>query len=187
MLSELQAAKLDRRFELLDYDGDGVISAADFDLAARNVCRAFDFPPESVEFERVQTTYNALWVAIHQKASRDADGRIGRAQFVTSCAETIFETDGFAESEAKLAQVMFDLLDADGNGVVDVEECVTWFSAYGVSENDAIKAFQHIDRDGDGSLDRDEVLAAIEDFYLSDDPHAPGNWLFGPLTVDLPR
>ena len=40
MLSELQTAKLDRRFELLDYDGDGVISSADFDLAAQNVCRA---------------------------------------------------------------------------------------------------------------------------------------------------
>ena len=112
MLSELQTAKLDRRFELLDYDGDGVISSADFDLAAQNVCRAFDFPEDSVEFERVQTTYNALWVAINQKASRDANGKIGREQFVASCADTVFEAGGYDKTEGRLAQVIFDLLDA---------------------------------------------------------------------------
>lgn len=187
MLSELQTAKLDRRFELLDYDGDGVISSADFDLAAQNVCRAFDFPEDSVEFERVQTTYNALWVAINQKASRDVNGKIGREQFVASCADTIFEAGGYDKTEGRLAQVIFDLLDADGNGILDVDECATWFSAYGVCEDDALKAFRRVDRDRDGALSREDVLAAIEDFYLSDDPHAPGNWLFGPLTVNLPR
>jgi Ca2+-binding EF-hand superfamily protein len=187
MLSALQAAKLDRRFELLDYDGDGAISAADFDLAAGNVCKAFDFPQDSVEFERIQTTYNALWVAISRHAPRDAKGRIGREQFVVSCADTLFAEGGYDQTEGRLAQVIFDLVDADGNGVLDVEECATWFSAYGVCEDDAVRAFQRIDRNGDGVLDRDEVLGAIRDYYLSDDPHAPGNWLFGPLTVALPR
>ena len=37
------------------------------------------------------------------------------------------------------------------------------------------------DRDGDGYLVREELLQNVEEFYGSDDPGAPGNWLVGPL------
>lgn len=35
--------------------------------------------------------------------------------------------------------------------------------------------------DGDGNLGRDEIRRATEEFYTSEDPQSPGNWLFGNL------
>ncbi|MGH6657236.1 MAG: hypothetical protein ACRDVE_18790, partial [Actinocrinis sp.] len=58
-----------------------------------------------------------------------------------------------------------------------------WFNAYGVCADDAERAFKAVDRNGDGILSVDEVQKAIREFYLSDDPRAPGNLIFGPLPM----
>ena len=50
---------------------------------------------------------------------------------------------------------------------------------YGGLDQDARNAFRYLDRDGDGYLDVAEIVKAVEEFYLSDDPDAPGNWLLG--------
>jgi hypothetical protein len=40
-------------------------------------------------------------------------------------------------------------------------------------------ALRKLDTSGDGTLTVDELVAAARDFYLSDEPDAVGNWLFG--------
>lgn len=188
MLTELQTSKLARRFELLDYDGDGVISTADYDLAARNICRAFGFEAGSPEHDRIQMTFNALWVRLSQATEHGKDGGITPEQFVASCLDDAGDPASCVEHvEVEISQTIFDLVDADSAGTLYVSELATWFSAYGVCEGDAEKAFRKVDRNKDGLLDREELLAAIRDYYTSDDPHAPGNALFGPLTVALSR
>ncbi|WP_344467900.1 EF-hand domain-containing protein [Kitasatospora kazusensis] len=37
-------------------------------------------------------------------------------------------------------------------------------------------AFEHLDRDGDGTLSGEEFVSAIVEFRSSSDPAAPGNW-----------
>ena len=75
---------------------------------------------------------------------------------------------------------MLELWDRDGDGKLSADEYVKLEWCYGVTEEAAREAFRHLDRDGDGYLTLEEGMKAIEEFYLSDDPDAPGNWLFGP-------
>lgn len=184
MLTDIQRSKLDRRFELLDADGDGVITAADYDMAAASVCRAFDFAEDSPQYERVHVIYLRLWVALSRKADARESGRVTREQFVQSCAESIVEpARGYDRIIRPVAQTIFDLIDDDDSGTLEVEELANWANAYGVCADDAERAFRALDRNGDGVLDLEEIQQALREFYTSDDPDAPGNHIFGPLPV----
>ncbi len=184
MLTEFQAAKLERRFELLDADEDGYITAADYDLAAARVCEAFDFAEDSAQYEKVHVIYLRLWVALSRRLDPQAAGRISRPQFVAASTQVIVEAEeGYDRYIGPIAQTIFDLIDADDSGTLEVEELTTWFNAYGVCADDAQRAFKAVDRNGDGVLSVDEVQKAIREFYLSDDPNAAGNLIFGPLPV----
>ncbi|MFD5619714.1 hypothetical protein [Streptomyces yangpuensis] len=43
------------------------------------------------------------------------------------------------------------------------------------------EAFHRLDRDGDGTVDPAEIDAAVVEFFTSDDPNAPGIWLYKPF------
>jgi hypothetical protein len=46
--------------------------------------------------------------------------------------------------------------------------------------------FERLDLNSDGYLSREEFALAWRQFWISDDPADPGNWLCGPLPGPLP-
>ena len=77
--------------------------------------------------------------------------------------------------------MIFDFADADGDGRIAEREHLAFLGAYGVATDAARESFRRLDQDGDGFIRQDEFLQSAEDFFLGDDPNAPGTWLFGPL------
>jgi Ca2+-binding EF-hand superfamily protein len=75
---------------------------------------------------------------------------------------------------------LLGLWDQDGDGKLSSQEYVKALWCCGVGEEAAREAFQHLDRDGSGYLTIEKILKALKEFYRSDDPEAPGNWLMGP-------
>lgn len=186
MLTDLQVSKLDRRFELLDVDGDGVISAADYDLAAGSVCTAFGHRPGSPAHDRVHMAYLTLWTRISERMDRHGTGRITRRQFIDAYADSIIRSDGgYEQTVAPVADTVMDVIDANGDGLLSLDELTRWFNAYGVCSDDAERIFRRLDIDGDGVLNRLEIQRAIDDFYRGDDPDSPANLLFGPISVPV--
>ena len=53
-------------------------------------------------------------------------------------------------------------------------------SAFGVAEGIPEWSFKHLDLNGDGKISKDEFVTIVEQFHLSQDRDAPGNFLFGP-------
>ena len=74
-----------------------------------------------------------------------------------------------------------DLCDDDGDGLIGPREFRTLLSAFGTAYDDVDEAFDRLDRAGRGVLTVDELIVAARQYYVSDDPSAAGNWLFGPL------
>ncbi|MBS2962912.1 hypothetical protein KGA66_07650 [Actinocrinis puniceicyclus] len=184
MLSDFQRAKLDRRFELLDADGDGHITAEDYDMAAVNVCQAIGFGPGSPQYEQVHAMYQRLWAALCGVAGRQHGERISRDQFLSACERLIVGAEeGYERLIAPIVTAVFDLSDTDARGELGIEQLTTWFNAYGVCADDAEHAFEACDRNGDGLLDLHQVHKAVRDFYTGDDQQLPGTRIFGPLPV----
>ena len=75
---------------------------------------------------------------------------------------------------------MLGLWDQNGDGKLSVQEYAKLGWCYGITEEAMREAFQHLDRNGDGYLTIEELTKAVDEFYRSDDPDAPGNWTFGP-------
>lgn len=184
MLSDFQRAKLERRFELLDADGDGHIGAPDYDTAALNVCQSFGFGPGSSQYEKVRASYQRLWSALGRAADEPETGRLARDRFVAACERLLVDAeDGYDQLIAPIALTIFEFVDVDAAGTLGIEELTTWFNSYGVCADDAERAFKSCDRNGDGLLSVKELLKAIREFYTGDDPQAVGTAIFGPLPI----
>ena len=56
------------------------------------------------------------------------------------------------------------------------KEFIAIHTAYNTKEEDAREAFGHLDRNGDQFLSHSEITQAIEEYFVSDDPEAIGNW-----------
>jgi Ca2+-binding EF-hand superfamily protein len=74
------------------------------------------------------------------------------------------------------------IFDRDHDGRINLDDWQLFFRTTGVAEEHFATAFDKLDRDGNGYLTIDEIAAAGREFYGSDDPDAPGNWLYGDYT-----
>jgi Ca2+-binding EF-hand superfamily protein len=182
MLTDLQRKKLQLRFALLDTDGDGRLTQRDYELVCLRLCAAFGLLPGTEGHERVRAAYLTLWERLRARMDRDGSGAITLPQFLESCEKAIVvRGDGFERNLAGLVELLFDLVDADADGVIDLPEFTAWLHSYGVGPRDTVAAFDLLDADGDGAISRAEMAAAAEQFYRSADPAEAGNRLFGPL------
>ncbi|HEU5353477.1 MAG TPA: hypothetical protein VFU65_03410 [Actinocrinis sp.] len=182
MLTDLQRKKLQLRFALLDTDGDGKLTQDDYELVCLRLCAAFGHLPGSAGYERVRGAYLTLWERLRTRMDRDGSGVVSLPQFLESCQRSIIERrDGFERNLAGLVDVLFEIVDADGDGLISLPEFTGWLHAYGVGPRDTVCAFDLIDTDEDGVVEKAQMATAAEQFYRSDDPAEAGNRLFGPL------
>jgi Ca2+-binding EF-hand superfamily protein len=184
MLTELQRRKLRLRFALLDTDGDGGLAREDFELVTLRVCAAFGHLPGSADYDRVLGAYLKVWERLCEELDHDPFVPCSMQEFLDACERALLEparTDRPPLHDLDLVDLVFDIADADQNGVIDLAEFTAWMHAYGVGARDTVEAFDLLDADNDGVLSRDEMMQAAEDFYNAVDPVVAGNWLFGPL------
>jgi Ca2+-binding EF-hand superfamily protein len=181
-ITDLQRRKLERRFEILDRDGDGKLEQADYEQVTSRMAAAFGHDPDGPPAVALRDTYLALWAALLRKMDSDGDGQISRDEFITSVARSIVaREDGFSRHIEPIAHAVLTMADTNGSGELDADEFSRMWVAIGVPADDTARAFQQLDRDQSGRLSLDEITAAIHEYYTSVDPNAPGNALFGPL------
>lgn len=181
MLTDLRKTKMARLFHVIDADRNGVLDRSDYEIIAGNVAAARGWQPGSPERAALVASYVAVWNELKRLADADGDGKVQQREHAAFHERLLSEPGGFERVPGAMAAVLVEAFDQDRDGVLSAGDLRAFFAAYRITDKDAAEAFAHLDRDGDGHVTRDEILACARDFYLSDDAGAPGNWLFGAL------
>jgi Ca2+-binding EF-hand superfamily protein len=72
-----------------------------------------------------------------------------------------------------------NLQDTDKDGTLSLEEYKAMYKIHGIDDSPGAEIFDKLDFDGDGKIRTNDIMNLIADFYLSDNPQAPGNLFFG--------
>jgi Ca2+-binding EF-hand superfamily protein len=180
MATELQRRKLEKVFASFDVDEDGVIEETDFTAMAQIWCETYDVAPRSEGWRTIHGHAQKLWRDM--RGSIDADGakRVTREEWVSWIDKPDFPE--FVETAAiPFSMAVFHVADSDRDGRITMEEMMAAQNKAGMSEEETRVVFAKLDTDNDGYVTAEEYIQAAREFYLSDDPDAPGNLIAGSL------
>ena len=180
MLTELQKRKLTVLFHHHDVNNDGFVDKADYEQWVKRSCEIQNYPPGSPEYETWYTQTMAAWEHVRQVADKDKDDRVSLEEHLESYDVTLNDENLYNQLVTEYAKSIMALWDRDGDGRLSGVEYVALLGCYGFGEEAAREAFRYLDRDGNGYISTEEFMENLKEFYLSDDPDAPGNWMAGP-------
>ena len=175
----LARTMLERRFAVVDTDGNGVWQRDDYRLLIQRLCQTFGHPADSAAGRAVATALGVLFDTMLSHLDANRDGVISREEFVTGVGPDLAGQPEFDAAVGATARSLIQVADADGNGVLDPGEYTRLAAVYGARADQAERAFGRLDQDRNGVLDATELTLAIGQFFASRDPGGYGNVAFG--------
>lgn len=180
-LTPLRRRKLARMFAVLDLDGDGFVARTDYLRRVDAFARLRGWMEDTPEYQRNRNASLEEWQGLCHGADVDEDGRVSRDEFLRYADAYLADRDAVRAYARGDVQLLFDAMDTDGDGVITVDEYRGYLEVCGVETEAADTFFGHADLDRDGRITRAEMSHAMEEFLVSEDPRAGGNFLFGDL------
>ena len=183
MLGDLQRKKASYYFDLIDEDDNGFVEARDFELRAERLIKARNVTADATR-DRLHERVMDWWDHLCALADIDDDDRVTREEWQTYWESIQVGVEGgdgenkTLQSLERAARGTFKAINT-GDGPISEADYAEWLAAWGVDESTG--AFDRLDRDDSGVLTEDNVIEAVKEFYLSNDPEAPGNALYGTL------
>ncbi|MFJ3882445.1 EF-hand domain-containing protein [Streptomyces sp. NPDC090077] len=181
MSSTMMGQKFSLLFDWFDQDRDGQLTRQDLEATAAvfaRIAREEDHGNRAA----IRAAFGQWWQLLLAHADADGDGQVSRHEFTTAMQDRVTAPAHFETAVMAIADAVMSAADTNRDGVLSRDEYVAMYQALGVPAEQSGPAFEKVDRDGDGIISHHEYRTAIVDFYLSTDPHAPGNYLLGPLT-----
>lgn len=180
MLTDLQLNKLERFFYVLDYDRNGIIEKEDFVGIAENLCILWRIKEGDPRYDVVMKRFETGWDHFNLFVNNN-DGKANWDHWIHFAEAVIINgnVDVFNEYVDEFAGEIFDNFDTDNDGYINLDEYIDLLVGYRIEVRFAAKSFRKLDRNKDDLISRGELISAVKEFFRSDDPDAPGNWLFG--------
>lgn len=180
MLTAFQRRKLTRYFNVIDTDGNGYFEVEDLEHIARRLAESHDIPLGSEEHRGILESLGLIWDNGRQYGISKDPNKISLADWLAH-EDYILSSEKLLENYMrKITADVFDLVDVDSNGFINVEEFSKIMLAFGVQEGIPEWSFHKLDAAGNGKISKEEFVTRVEEFHLSNDREAPGNYLFGP-------
>jgi Ca2+-binding EF-hand superfamily protein len=186
-LGDLQRRKAAHYFSLIDTDGNGLIESGDFQRRADRLAKSLHVTSEQ-ERNRLRRRVMLWWEHLSTLADKNDDGRITREEWrlYWERFKVAVSMGGNRRSIKKLERVArhtFRAIDRSDSGRVTEQEFSNWLQAWDIGRHEYV--FRRLDRDDTGYLTEEDLVEATKEFYLSNDPDAPGNVLYGELPEEV--
>lgn len=181
MLSKLIKDKLEKFFYILDFDRNGVIEKDDFVGIAENLCILSGIKEGDPKYAEIIKRFEDGWTDFDLFVNGEPKGNANWDDWMHFAEQRLVGGDELAFNAyvQNYVGAMFDNFDADSDGYIDVDEFIDLFVAYRIEVRYAAKSFRKIDLNRDDLISRGELISSVKEFFRSEDPEAPGNWLFG--------
>ena len=155
--------KMKARFAALDVDKNGVINENDIVLLAKKLA---GYREEGKDAEkRYFDTLKSVW----SYGIGEGGQGVNEDEFVEGMKQFVTTPDARERVNAYAAMV-FGIMDADKNGVVDYDEFKQFHSASTNMDDELVKRFfADADTNGDGLIQTSELAESIAKFLLSAD------------------
>ena len=180
MLTELQKRKMTRFFVVWDFDGTGMIEPHNFDLLVGRLVELLGIEPASTAHRELQARYDGMWAGLKPAISDPKRTGLVLSEWLAACG-VLLESPAFRAQVDSIVDFLWLTLDTDRDGHVSLDQYAKFAQAYLMPRRVAEDLFGRMGKPKHQPLSRAELKKLVEDFYWSDDPEAPGNYLWGPI------
>ena len=175
MANAFQERKLKGMFAAFDADSDGYLREEDFKALVGRWSRLPGVAPGTELHARVETLLMGWWAALLEAGDANGDGAVDMAELLA----LVDQLPAMVADVTATADTVFDAVDANGDGRISPEEHRRAVETWNGQSVDMTGIFELLDLNGDGHLSREEFALLWRQFWISDDPLEPGNWLCG--------
>ena len=177
MATELQKKKWSNMFKMFDVNGDGQIQQSDLDQFNSRYFEMRGLEPGSPKYDELNRSFAEFGQTLQQATDAKSITLDNWLAFLTNVAAT----PEMYQVVRTVSEFIFTLLDENGDGKVSINEYRKLCSVMRLGEGYADKMFAKLDLNHDEFISLDELLKLSDQFFVGDDPDAPGNLFFGPV------
>lgn len=179
MTGSLIDRKLHHLFSIIDTNEDGVLELQDWVRTGNDAARICGHHTDSRETNALREAHTAFWNEVLLPMDTDGDGRVTLQEYLEGVRNQILNNPEGREILRRVNDCFFTITDTDRDGRITKQElCRTMKASFGISENEMSGVCDEIDPSG-GSFTCETAYRSIKEFFLSEDPEAPGNNFFG--------
>lgn len=178
-ISDFRKKKLLYVFHVFfDINQSGEIDRKDFELAIKKICELRGWPEGHAKNKETHDAMFKIWDGLRTKADKDNDGQVSVDEWCNMWDAYSKNPTAVLDWQVRYMNFMFDLEDASNDGSIDSEEFSTVYSSYGVNKSECLEAFKKMSK-GAKEVNRDQFAVLWREYFSSDAPTAPGNFIFG--------
>ncbi|MCA9944368.1 MAG: EF-hand domain-containing protein [Anaerolineales bacterium] len=177
MATEFQKNKWANMFKMFDVNGDGQIEQSDLDQFHDRLFKMRGIGPGSAQYEELNGRFAQFGQALKQ---------VTKVETLTMADWLAFWTNVASSPEMyqivrPTSEAIFGLWDLNGDGQVSLQEYRKLCTVMRLGEGYADDMFAKLDLNQDGNISTEELMKLSDQYFVGDDPNAPGNLFFGPL------
>ena len=180
MPSELQKKKWANMFNMFDVNRDGRINEADHDGFIAGIAEMRGFAPGSADYRTLHDQLGTFWNPLMESAGAGESREIGLDDWHQYWGQVAADPDKYGVVRG-ISGFIFGLLDQSGDGQISINEYRKLCAVMRLGEEYADGIFAKLDLSSDGAISMDELMELTDQFFVGDDPDAPGNLFFGPV------
>ncbi|XP_050347861.1 calexcitin-2-like [Nymphalis io] len=182
MISEFRKMKLLYLFHaFFDTNSSGYIDKMDFKLAVDNIAKLRGWSVNDDKYKETETALMNIWDVLAKTADSNNDGQISVEEWLTMWEEFARNPSNPLEWQSLYCKFIFELEDAGGDGAIDSEEFAAVHESFGLLKEDSLAAFEFMSR-GKPTISWKEFQELWKEYFTSENPCDPGNYIFGSAT-----